>query len=183
VSDLREARKAANKLWAGLMAVKPLLDHPYPDDPRWTPWTRFVEDRLSDLRRQIDAASAHPVEPAADPEWSEEERGFVEIALAAADAGNAGHWPTVAGYLADEVRRLRALTAEVDPEAGFTRPLLDREAAARPMPSQGQIDELLQLHRVGPMFQPPDPGRPGAIQNYRRKLRNALLELLNGAES
>lgn len=27
------------------------------------------------------------------------------MALAAADAGNAGHWPTVAGILADECRR------------------------------------------------------------------------------
>lgn len=40
---------------------------------------------------------------------TDEERGFVETALAAVDAGNAGSWPTVAGYLADEVRRLRAV--------------------------------------------------------------------------
>lgn len=43
-----------------------------------------------------------------EPEWTDEERGFVETALAAADAGDAGHWPTVATYLAAEVRRLRA---------------------------------------------------------------------------
>jgi len=42
---------------------------------------------------------------------TDEEREFIDMALAAADAGNAGHWPTVAGYLADEVRRLRALDA------------------------------------------------------------------------
>lgn len=39
----------------------------------------------------------------------DEERELVETALGAADAGNAGHWPTVAAYLAAEVRRLRAL--------------------------------------------------------------------------
>lgn len=37
-----------------------------------------------------------------------EDEQFVEEALACVDAGNAGHWPTVAGYLANEVRRLRA---------------------------------------------------------------------------
>lgn len=36
-----------------------------------------------------------------------EERDFVGQALAAVDAGSAGSWKTVAGYLADEVRRLR----------------------------------------------------------------------------
>lgn len=41
-----------------------------------------------------------------------EELRFVDEALAAADSGSAGSWPTVAGYLADEVRRLRALHAE-----------------------------------------------------------------------
>lgn len=33
-------------LRAGLLGIKPILDKPYPDDPRWTPWTRFVEPRL-----------------------------------------------------------------------------------------------------------------------------------------
>lgn len=36
---------------------------------------------------------------------------FVEEALHCADSGEAGHWPTVAGYLADEVRRLRGVLA------------------------------------------------------------------------
>lgn len=36
-----------------------------------------------------------------------EEQEFVEMALRCADTGTAGHWPTAAGYLADEVRRLR----------------------------------------------------------------------------
>jgi hypothetical protein len=34
----------------------------------------------------------------------------VEMALRAADAGEAYHWPTIAAILADEVRRLRAAT-------------------------------------------------------------------------
>lgn len=83
------------------------------------------------------------------------------------------------------------------------RPLLDREAVkavlakrlhgeqvvdllmelARPMPTREQIDELLQLWRVGPAHRPHDPKYPGVLPNYRRKLRNAVLALLNGAES
>jgi hypothetical protein len=27
------------------ITVKPNLDKPYPDDPRWSPWTRWVEPR------------------------------------------------------------------------------------------------------------------------------------------
>lgn len=38
---------------------------------------------------------------------SDEDKENVEQALRAADSGKAGHWPTVAGILADEVRRLR----------------------------------------------------------------------------
>lgn len=48
-----DLRAASRRLWAGLMAVKPLLDQPYPDDPRWTPWTRFVEPRLADLQSEV----------------------------------------------------------------------------------------------------------------------------------
>lgn len=40
--------------------------------------------------------------------WSEEEAQFVEEALRCVDKDQAGHWPTVAGWLACEVRRLRA---------------------------------------------------------------------------
>lgn len=42
---------------------------------------------------------------------SEEERRLVEEAMAAADSGQAGHWPTVAAYLADEVKRQRVIVA------------------------------------------------------------------------
>lgn len=41
------------------------------------------------------------------------EAQYVEEALAAVDSGSAGHWPTVAGYLADEVRRLRTLECTI----------------------------------------------------------------------
>jgi len=67
----------------------------------------------------IPAGNPAPSSPHLE-DWTEEERGFVEIALSAADSGNAGHWPTVATYLAAEVRRLRA-------GEGAT-PAIDREA-------------------------------------------------------
>lgn len=44
-----------------------------------------------------------PLSEPTDTETSE----FVTTALRAVDADSAGHWPTVAGHLADEVRRLR----------------------------------------------------------------------------
>lgn len=45
----------AKRLWCGLMAIKPFLDKPYPDDPRWTPWTRFVEWELERLMTDAEA--------------------------------------------------------------------------------------------------------------------------------
>jgi hypothetical protein len=52
VNESELIREKYRKLKAGLFAVKPHLDKPYPDDPRWSPWTRFVEPRL----RMMDAA-------------------------------------------------------------------------------------------------------------------------------
>jgi len=46
--DLRRA------IIASLIAVKGNLDQPYPDDQRWTPWTRFVERTLG----QVDELAA-----------------------------------------------------------------------------------------------------------------------------
>ena len=55
------------------------------------------------------------------------------------------------------------------------------EVLAMIIPDRNQIDAVLQLHRVGKAYEPPDPIRPGATVNYRRKLRNALLELFGGS--
>lgn len=41
------AQLLRREIVASLIAVKPHLDKPYPDDPRWTPWTRFVERTLA----------------------------------------------------------------------------------------------------------------------------------------
>lgn len=38
----------------------------------------------------------------------------LQIALAAADAGNAGHWPTVAAILADEYRKVAKVMDNLD---------------------------------------------------------------------
>lgn len=38
--------KKFKKLHAGLFGVKFYLDKPFPDDDRWTPWTRFIEPYL-----------------------------------------------------------------------------------------------------------------------------------------
>ena len=40
---------ARRSIAASLIAVKGHLDKPYPDNPRWTPWTRFVERELRRL--------------------------------------------------------------------------------------------------------------------------------------
>ena len=41
------------------------------------------------------------------PPYDEEYHSFVAAAQHAAKAGNAGHWPTVAYYLDQEIERLR----------------------------------------------------------------------------
>lgn len=56
-------------------------------------------------------------------EQDPEEVDHVLQALHAADSGSAGHWPTVAGVLADEVRRLREQLAQSQVEA--TAPTID----------------------------------------------------------
>jgi len=48
--------QAAEALWEcskAALTVKPDLDKPYRDDPRWSPWTRWVEPRA---RRAHDLA-------------------------------------------------------------------------------------------------------------------------------
>lgn len=46
---IARARQARRRLTSALIAVEPLLTEPYPDDPRWTPWTRFVGPALKEL--------------------------------------------------------------------------------------------------------------------------------------
>ncbi|MFC8583321.1 hypothetical protein ACFUGD_01910 [Streptomyces sp. NPDC057217] len=53
-NTLADAQVAARRLSSALIAVAPLLDKPYPDDPRWTPWTRFVAPALRNLRTALD---------------------------------------------------------------------------------------------------------------------------------
>lgn len=57
-----DLRPAVRRLTASLVAVHPLLNEPYTDMPMLTPWSRFVEPALRDLR---DAAGMEhgPVRP------------------------------------------------------------------------------------------------------------------------
>ena len=50
-----ELADAFFSLWSGLFAIKPHLDKPYPEDGRWTPWTRFVEQELARCEHAADA--------------------------------------------------------------------------------------------------------------------------------
>jgi hypothetical protein len=59
-----------------------------------------------------------------------EERELVELALRCADSGSATHWPTAAGYLADEVRSLRAEVAKLKAEAVALQERHDLDQAA-----------------------------------------------------
>lgn len=50
-----EARDPIRRLTSALIAVEHNLDKPYPDDPRWTPWTRWVEPALKAVRALADS--------------------------------------------------------------------------------------------------------------------------------
>ena len=54
-----EARRLRRSIAASLIAVKGHLDTPYPDDPRWTPWTRFIERTLRQVDELADLAGAN----------------------------------------------------------------------------------------------------------------------------
>lgn len=69
------------------------------DDERWT---------ITRLTHMLTTSTNGAVEPD-DAEQAE----FVTTALRAVEADSAGHWPTVAAVLADEVTRLRALVTTV----------------------------------------------------------------------
>lgn len=50
MADSRDAMtQAVDSMWAALETVKFHLVKPYPDDPRWTPWSRFVEPAVTKL--------------------------------------------------------------------------------------------------------------------------------------
>jgi hypothetical protein len=62
---VQRARLACRRLTSALIAVEPLLTKPYPDDPRWTPWTRFVGPALKELSDALRTGPAANDEPAA----------------------------------------------------------------------------------------------------------------------
>lgn len=43
IEMLEAAERALTKSFTTALTVKPCLDTPYSDDPRWTPWTRWME--------------------------------------------------------------------------------------------------------------------------------------------
>jgi hypothetical protein len=63
----------------------------------------------------------------------DEEREFVARAMHAAESGSAGHWPTVAAVLRDEVLRLRALVEpeRIAPGRMLGEPLSIKDAVVR----------------------------------------------------
>lgn len=56
---LREADDALRQHMTAWITVAPLLEDPYPDDPRWSPWTRYGERacRRGDAARAAVAAA------------------------------------------------------------------------------------------------------------------------------
>jgi hypothetical protein len=60
--ELDLVRQKYSKLWAGLVTVQPVLNQPYPDDPRWTPWTRFVAPRMEMLLAALDGEDIDELE-------------------------------------------------------------------------------------------------------------------------
>lgn len=62
--------QAAEALWGcakAALTVEHSLDKPYPDDPRWSPWTRWVErpareahDLAMAIRKHLKATPAEP---------------------------------------------------------------------------------------------------------------------------
>lgn len=64
---LAEAADALRAVGRAAIVVQPVLDTPYPDDPRWTPWTRWMRDPARRaytlgilLRRQLGLGPATP---------------------------------------------------------------------------------------------------------------------------
>lgn len=45
---LEQSAAALKAVGKAALVVKPTLDKPYPDDPSWTPWTRFMDQPARD---------------------------------------------------------------------------------------------------------------------------------------
>ena len=52
------ASAAKRRLHSTLIALSNRLDKPYPDDERWTPWTRFVLPMIDVVDSAIDELAA-----------------------------------------------------------------------------------------------------------------------------
>jgi hypothetical protein len=62
--DMRDSRdeltQAIHGLMSAMIAVEGHLNRPYPEDPRWTPWSRFVEPALARLSEALGAQKRGP---------------------------------------------------------------------------------------------------------------------------
>lgn len=92
----------------------------------------------------------------ADDQRAAEEAELVEQALKCAETGNAGHWPTAAGFLADEVYRLRA-------ELAATRAVVDAADAL--------VTECVQRARAGEQLHTGDLDAWGPLERALRAAR------------
>lgn len=59
MSDIvKQAKDAKRRLHAAFIATMSHTDKPYPDDERWTPWTRFLRPAMDGVDAAIDALLA-----------------------------------------------------------------------------------------------------------------------------
>ncbi|MDQ0825370.1 hypothetical protein QFZ60_001543 [Arthrobacter sp. B2I5] len=49
IDERKKVRKPFGELMAGLFAIDYYINKPFPDDPRWTPKSRFIEPRVQDV--------------------------------------------------------------------------------------------------------------------------------------
>jgi hypothetical protein len=92
---LEAAARALRSFCLRSLTVKPDLEQPYRDDPRWSPWTRWVEPearRAHDLSRTIRKRLA--------------EDGIV---IRGPDGAVPGLWPELPMYVAEHARAVMLL--------------------------------------------------------------------------
>jgi hypothetical protein len=53
---LERSREELRRAAANIIAVEGSTDTPYPDDPRWSPWSRFLERALAAIGRADESA-------------------------------------------------------------------------------------------------------------------------------